>query len=49
MERIAKLIARSGACSRRDAEKIISEGRVSHNGETVNTPASKFDNLDGIF
>ena len=48
MERIAKLIARSGACSRRDAEKIISEGRVSHNGETVNTPASKFENLDGI-
>ena len=47
-ERIAKLIARSGACSRRDAEKIIAEGRVTHNGKIIETPALKFPNLEGI-
>lgn len=38
-ERIAKLIARSGVCSRRDAERLIAEGRVSVNGERINSPA----------
>jgi 23S rRNA pseudouridine2605 synthase len=38
-DRIAKVIARAGFCSRRDAEKIIAEGRVSLNGEPVTTPA----------
>jgi 23S rRNA pseudouridine2605 synthase len=38
-ERIAKLIARSGACSRRDAEKMIAEGRVAVNGEHIASPA----------
>ena len=38
-ERIAKVIARAGVCSRRDAEKLIAEGRVSLNGERVTTPA----------
>ncbi|HVP83295.1 MAG TPA: pseudouridine synthase [Rhizomicrobium sp.] len=37
-DRIAKVIARAGVCSRRDAEKLIAEGRVSLNGETVTTP-----------
>lgn len=36
-ERISKLIARAGVCSRRDAEKLMSEGRVSLDGETVTT------------
>ena len=40
-ERIAKVIARAGVCSRRDAEKLIAEGRVALNGETVTTPATK--------
>jgi 23S rRNA pseudouridine2605 synthase len=31
-ERIAKWLARAGVCSRRDAEKLIEEGRVSVNG-----------------
>jgi 23S rRNA pseudouridine2605 synthase len=31
-ERIQKLIARSGLCSRRDAEQMIREGRVTVNG-----------------
>jgi 23S rRNA pseudouridine2605 synthase len=38
-ERIAKLIARAGVCSRRDAEKMIAEGRVALNGEPVRSPA----------
>jgi 23S rRNA pseudouridine2605 synthase len=38
-ERIAKLIARSGVCSRRDAEKLIIEGRVAVNGERIASPA----------
>jgi len=36
-DRIAKVIARAGVCSRRDAEKLIAEGRVSLDGETVTT------------
>jgi 23S rRNA pseudouridine2605 synthase len=38
-DRIAKVIARAGICSRRDAEKLIAEGRVSLDGKTVTTPA----------
>ena len=34
-ERIAKFIARSGVCSRRKAEELILQKRVSVNGETV--------------
>ena len=40
-DRIAKVIARAGVCSRRDAEKLIAEGKVSLNGEPVTTPATK--------
>jgi len=39
-ERIAKVIARSGVCSRRDAEKLIEEGRVAVNGSFIKTPAT---------
>ena len=38
-ERIAKAIARAGICSRRDAEKMILEGRVMLDGELVTSPA----------
>jgi 23S rRNA pseudouridine2605 synthase len=38
-ERIAKVIARAGICSRRDAEKMIEAGRVSVNGEKIASPA----------
>ena len=38
-ERIAKVIARAGLCSRRDAEKLILEGRVKLDGVTVTSPA----------
>lgn len=40
-ERIAKFLARAGVASRRDAEKIIAEGRVAVNGTTLDTPAFK--------
>lgn len=38
-ERIAKVIARAGLGSRRDAERWITDGRVSVNGKTLETPA----------
>jgi 23S rRNA pseudouridine2605 synthase len=38
-QRIAKVLARAGLCSRRDAERWIAEGRVAVNGETLTTPA----------
>ncbi len=38
-ERIAKLLARAGVCSRRDAERWIAEGRVSVDGHVLTTPA----------
>ena len=40
-DRIAKVIARAGICSRRDAEKLIAEGRVIMDGQPVTTPAIK--------
>lgn len=36
--RIAKKIAESGAASRREAERLIAEGRVSVNGEVITSP-----------
>ena len=41
-ERLQKLIARSGLCSRRDADQMIREGRVTVNGE-VARPGQKAD------
>ncbi|MCB9987903.1 MAG: rRNA pseudouridine synthase [Rhodospirillales bacterium] len=38
-ERIAKVMARAGLCSRRDAERWIDMGRVSVNGRVLDTPA----------
>lgn len=38
-ERIAKVMARAGVCSRRDAERLIAEGRVKVNGHVLDTPA----------
>lgn len=47
-ERIAKLIARAGICSRRDAEYLIESGRVTYKGKVIDTPAAKFPNINGI-
>lgn len=38
-ERLAKFLARSGVCSRREAETLILQKRITVNGETVETPA----------
>jgi len=38
-ERIAKVLARAGLCSRRDAERWIGAGRVSVNGKVLTSPA----------
>jgi 23S rRNA pseudouridine2605 synthase len=38
-ERIAKVIARSGRASRREAEKLIEAGRVAVNGKLIASPA----------
>ncbi len=39
-ERIAKYLARAGIASRRDAERLIAEGKVKLNGKVVETPAT---------
>lgn len=38
-ERIAKRLARSGVCSRRDAERMIEAGRVVVDGKVLTSPA----------
>jgi 23S rRNA pseudouridine2605 synthase len=47
-ERIAKFLARAGVCSRRDAERLIAEGRVKLNGRKLDTPATKVTAADKI-
>lgn len=47
-ERIAKFIARSGVCSRRAAEELVLQKRVTVNGETVDSPAFNVDGTEKI-
>jgi 23S rRNA pseudouridine2605 synthase len=42
-DRVAKLIARAGLCSRREAERLIEQGRVSVDGAALTTPAVTVD------
>ena len=47
MERLQKIIANSGYCSRRKAENLIEEGKVYVNGKIVSTLGFKVDgNVD---
>lgn len=46
--RIAKAIARAGICSRREAEKLIEQGKVTLNGKVLNTPAVTVTESDTI-
>ena len=47
-ERIAKVMARAGLCSRREAEEWIEAGRVSVNGEVLTSPARDVSDRDTI-
>ncbi|PZX17770.1 23S rRNA pseudouridine2605 synthase [Palleronia aestuarii] len=47
-DRIAKVIARAGRASRRDAEKLIAEGRVKVNGKRIDSPALNVTEKDRI-
>ncbi|HMN71672.1 MAG TPA: pseudouridine synthase [Rhodoblastus sp.] len=47
-ERIAKAMARAGACSRRDAEEWIAAGRVAVNGRVLESPAFNVTSTDKI-
>ena len=47
-ERIAKVIARAGLASRREAEAWIAAGRVAVNGEVIATPARNVTAADRI-
>jgi 23S rRNA pseudouridine2605 synthase len=47
-ERIAKVIARAGLCSRREAETWIAAGRVAVNGEVIASPARNVTTADRI-
>ncbi|MBB4284347.1 pseudouridine synthase [Roseospira goensis] len=38
-DRVAKVLARAGVCSRRDAERLIAAGRVAVNGQVLDSPA----------
>ncbi len=47
-ERVQKLIANAGVCSRREAEKLIEDGKVRVNGKTIEL-GSKAHPSDAIF
>ncbi len=47
-ERLAKFMARSGVCSRRMAETLINQKRVTVNGEVIETPAFNVEGNEKI-
>jgi len=47
-ERIARVIARAGLASRREAEAWVAAGRVAVNGEVIRSPARDVDARDRI-
>ena len=46
--RIAKILSRRGVCSRREAEKLILQGKVTVNGTLISTPALNLKETDVI-
>lgn len=47
-DRIAKVIARAGLASRRDAERMIEAGRVTVNGKKITSPALNISEKDVV-
>ncbi|MEJ2410066.1 MAG: pseudouridine synthase [Novosphingobium sp.] len=47
-ERIAKLLARAGVASRREAERMIAEGRVKLGEERIEAPSTVLTSLRGV-
>jgi 23S rRNA pseudouridine2605 synthase len=47
-ERVAKVIARAGLCSRREAEAFIAAGRVRVNGKVIASPALNVSGTDVV-
>lgn len=47
-ERIAKVLARAGVASRREAERMIEAGRISVNGRVIESPALNVTPADEI-
>jgi 23S rRNA pseudouridine2605 synthase len=47
-DRIAKLLARAGIASRREIERMITEGRIALDGVTLDTPATILKSLRGV-
>ena len=47
-ERIAKVVARAGICSRREAERYIEQGRIAVNGRVLTSPAVVVTQADVI-
>ena len=46
--RVAKVIARAGLCSRREAERWIAEGRVAVNGTVIDSAALNVGAADRV-
>ncbi|WP_136439868.1 pseudouridine synthase [Pacificoceanicola onchidii] len=47
-DRIAKVISRAGVASRREAERLVAEGRVSVNGAVIDSPALNVTQKDRV-
>ncbi|WP_251363812.1 pseudouridine synthase [Epibacterium ulvae] len=47
-DRIAKVLSRAGVASRREAERMIAEGRVTVNGKKIDSPALNVTGRDRI-
>jgi len=47
-DRIAKVLSRAGVASRREAERMIADGRVAVNGKVIDSPALNITDKDRI-